>query len=206
MLRTAPATRPGKNLKPGTVNPIHSPENAGHFRIRTPQAPEHRPALFRRTVLLWLLLPLLLSAGCGRAPVYDRYQPVGHASWPRQKTFYFSFEITDTRIPYDLTLQLRNNNRYPYRNLWIAGEMIPPAGWAVRDTTEYTLADEQGKWKGNGFSLFTHLFPLRTNYYFPAPGRYTFGFSQLMNDDTLPGIHEIGLRVEKSEKKEESMK
>lgn len=180
------------------MNPIRFSEIAGLFRPPAVYFPESGAAFLRRTVFRWLLLPFLLLAGCGEAPVYDRYRPAERTSWPREKTFYFSFEITDHQVPYDLTLQLRNNHFYPYRNLWIADEMIPPAGLAVHDTTEYILADEQGKWKGNGFSLFTHLFPLKTGYYFPAPGRYTLGFSQLMTDDTLPGIYAVGLRVEKS--------
>lgn len=147
--------------------------------------------------LLFILLPGLLTS-CDSPAVYDFFQPVDDATWTKDKTFYFTFEVKDKSIPYDLTLELRNNNLYPYRNIWIISKEEQPVGPLRSDTLEYMLADKSGKWKGKGFSLFSGSFPIKKNYYFPHEGRYTFSFSHHMTDEKLKGIHEIGFRVEKA--------
>ena len=70
-----------------------------------------------------------------------------------------------------------------------------PVGPLRRDTVEFLLADDYGKWYGQGFSLFHSSFSLKKRYKFPMEGQYTFGFRQGMRKDSLPGIQEIGLRL-----------
>lgn len=147
----------------------------------------------------FFMLLLCLLYGCDNPAVYDFFQPVEKATWEKSKTFYFTFDIKDKEVPYDLTVELRNNSLYPYRNIWIICKEELPVGPLQKDTMEYMLADEFGKWTGKGFSLFSNSFPVKKAYYFPYTGRYTFSFTHNMTDDQLKGIHEIGFRVEKTE-------
>lgn len=151
-------------------------------------------------VRYWIVWVLAGYTGCGEAPpVYEEYREVAGAGWESDTTFAFTFGIDDTTAAYRLTLILRNDRRYPYRNLWVAGAIERPApAPADRDTTQYILADENGKWLGNGFSVFTHQFPFRENYFFPDTGIYTVRLDRLMPDPRLPGIRKIGLRIEKT--------
>lgn len=137
---------------------------------------------------------------CTQPAIYDQFQSVEDKMWDKNKVYYFTFMIENNRIPYDLTLAVRNNNIYPYQNLWLFCNEEPPIGPLKRDTVEYMLADDFGKWYGHGISLFLSTFPLRTNYYFPYPGQYTFSFQQGMRNNHLEGIQEIGLNVSPSNK------
>lgn len=118
--------------------------------------------------------------------------------WEKDREYSFTFEVDDAAVPYDLTLEIRNNNRYPFQNLWILGSSIYPDSVLRRDTMEYMLANEFGEWYGKGISVFQLSIPLRSHFFFPERGQYTFGFRQGMRKDELPGIQGIGLRVEKS--------
>ena len=71
----------------------------------------------------------------------------------KDKEYYFTFEVKDISVPYDLTLEVRNNNLYPYQNLWLFCSEEQPIGPLRRDTIECMLADEFGKWHGHGISL-----------------------------------------------------
>lgn len=171
----------------------------------TRKSSSQRHRLFGRRLLfagnarsLFFVLLLGLLNGCDHPAVYDLFQPVDQATWAKDETFYFTFEVKDKSVPYDLTLELRNNNFYPYRNIWIISKEEQPVGPLRSDTLECILADEFSKWKGKGFSLFSNSFPVKKNYYFPHEGRYTFSFSHFMTDEALKGIHEIGFRVEKA--------
>ena len=147
---------------------------------------------------LIVVLFISLCFSCDQQALYDQYQAIDNKTWGKDKEYYFSFHINDITSPYNLTLEVRNNNMYPYQNLWLFCNEEQPIGPLKRDTIECTLADEFGKWYGHGISLFQSSFPIRTNYKFEHPGMYTFSFRQGMRDSTLRGIQEIGFRVEKA--------
>lgn len=149
-----------------------------------------------RTIVVGFLLFFLWS--CEEPSVYTSYRPVEKATWNKETTFYFPVDIPDTSTPYSLTLDIRNNTLYPYRNLWVVCQVEQPIGPFLSDTLECILADEHNKWRGNGFSLFTTSFPLKEQFVFPHAGLYTFSFSHIMTDEKLKGIHEIGFRIEKA--------
>lgn len=139
-----------------------------------------------------------LFFSCDRPAIYDQYQAIQGTTWEKEKAYYFTFQIEDISIPYDISLEIRNNNLYPYQNLWIFYQMEFPIGPLRKDTMECMLADDYGKWYGHGISLFQSSFPIRTQYRFPFKGQYTFSLRQGMRNDQLPGIQEIGLRISPS--------
>lgn len=139
-----------------------------------------------------------LFFSCENPALYDQYQAIENITWEKDKEYYFTFRIEDISVPYDLTLEIRNNNLYPYQNLWLFYSEEQPIGPLRRDTIECMLADEFGKWYGHGISLYQSSFPIHNAYKFPHAGQYTFGFRQGMRNDALKGIQEIGFRVERS--------
>lgn len=145
-----------------------------------------------------VILTCFLFFSCENSALYDRYQAIDNSKWEKNKEYYFTFEVEDISVPYDMSLEVRNNNLYPYQNLWLFCNEELPFGPLQRDTIECVLADEYGKWHGHGISLFQSSFPIRKQYTFPLKGQYTFSFRQGMRDDTLIGIQEIGLRIVKS--------
>lgn len=142
-----------------------------------------------------------LFFSCESPALYDRYQAMSNSVWEKNKEYFFSFEITDISIPYNLTLEVRNNNLYPYKNLWVKSTFDQPIGPLQQDTIECILANEYGKWKGRGISLFQSSFFIRKNYTFSYAGLYTLSFKQMMRDESLKGIQEIGLRITQTNKK-----
>lgn len=144
-----------------------------------------------------VVLFAFLCFSCDQPALYDQYQAIDNTTWEKDKEYYFSFYVDDISTSYNLMLQVRNNNMYPYQNLWLFCSEEQPIGPLKRDTIECVLADEFGKWHGHGISLFQSSFPIRTNYKFEHSGMYTFSFRQGMRDSTLRGIQEIGFRLEK---------
>ena len=147
-----------------------------------------------------LYLSLIASCvffSCNNEVVYSKYQPVQDHVWDKQAKYSFSFEITDSSTPYDISIQLRHSDIYPYQNLWVLFEEFQPSNAAVKDTVEWMLADNSGRWTGNGITLFQNKFLLKKNHHFPDTGTYTVNLRHGMRDDRLKGIEDIGLLVEK---------
>jgi len=145
-----------------------------------------------------IIIASCLLSSCGKGTVYNEFLPVKDKMWNKHDEYFFHVEIKDNSIKYDVTIQLRNNNMYPYQNLWMLCDELQPSGVSVKDTLEYMLADDFGKWKGNGISLYQNRILLKSNYHFPDTGKYTISIRHGMRDDELKGIENVGIVIEKS--------
>ena len=154
--------------------------------------------LAKNSAISVLFLASCLCFSCSNDIVFCEFQSVPDKVWNKQSAFLFQFELKDASVPYNISLQLRNNAFYPYQNLWIYYEANHNTEFAVKDTIEYLLADASGRWTGNGITLFQNQFPLQTNYHFPDTGKYTIGIRHGMSDERFSGIENIGLLVEKA--------
>ena len=145
------------------------------------------------------LIAAFFLLSCSKEIVYNDFRPVPDKIWDKQSDFVFEFELKDATIPYDITLQLRNSVFYPYQNLWVLFDQLHLSEIVLNDTIEYRLADDFGRWTGNGITLFQNQFPVKTNYHFPDTGKYTISIRHGMQDDGLKGIENIGLQIRTSE-------
>jgi len=153
----------------------------------------------RIDLLLKILFMSYLSSlcfSCTRNVFYDQYQIIT-GLWEKEKEYYFTYSIDDNDAHYNISVKIRNNNYYPYQNLWLFCTEEQPVGPARRDTIECILADDYGKWYGTGISIYNSIFSIRKNYIFPYKGQYTFTIQQGMREDRLNGIEEVGLIIEK---------
>lgn len=114
-----------------------------------------------------MLAGCALFFACDSSTLYNQYQVIDNTAWTKDKVYYFTFEIEDNTKAYDIFFDIRNNNKYPYQNLWLFCNEEPPIGKLKKDTTECILADEFGKWHGHGISLYESSYPIRLNYHFP---------------------------------------
>ena len=154
-----------------------------------------RVRIFFQQMIVYGICGICIS--CTRTAYYEKYQTI-EPQWDKNKEYFFIYEITDNSVSYNLSLEIRNNNLYPYQNLWLFCAEEHPEGLVLRDTIECMLADNFGKWIGPGISIYHLSIPVRTNYNFPHTGQYTFYIRHGMRDDRLKGIEQIGLRIEKN--------
>ena len=151
--------------------------------------------------VLFSLLTVLLTVACNDYVVYERNERIPGNVWNRFNIPVFEAEITDTLNPHNLLINLRNTGEYPRSNLFLFISVTSPGGAFTRDTIELVLAEPSGRWKGRGFgSVWQNRFFYRQNIRFPERGKYTFKVEQAMRIDDLPGILDVGLRIEKSDR------
>ena len=145
-----------------------------------------------------IIIAVCFLFSCGKNTVYSEYQHINNKAWNKQDEYFFNFEIKDNSIAYNISLLLRNNDMYPYQNIWIFCDERQPSEASVKDTIEFMLADDFGKWKGKGFTLFQSRIALKDNHLFADTGKYTIGIRHGMRNDILKGIEDIGLLIEKA--------
>jgi gliding motility-associated lipoprotein GldH len=156
----------------------------------------------------FLLLGLLtLFCSCDKRRVFDEYKSLG-GKWNKDSIVSFDFEQKDTMSRYDLFINVRNNDSYPYNNLFLIVQMQEPGTKLTKvDTLEYQMANPDGSLMGSGFSdIKESKLWYKDNVRFPKPGTYTVSIQQAVRKagevsgvQELEGITDVGFRIESKE-------
>lgn len=141
---------------------------------------------------------------CDKKRAFDEYKSVGSA-WHKDSIVSFNLPELDSTKRYDLFINLRDNNNYKYNNLFLIVTLEKPNGYTKVDTLEYLMADPDGTLLGDGFTDIkeSKLF-YKENVRFR--GKYKVNIKQAVREtgkvpgvESLEGITEVGLRIEKKE-------
>lgn len=151
------------------------------------------------------LLSVILFS-CDKERVFDEYQEID-GSWHKNQKVSFAFDQNDTIANYNMFVNIRNNNSYPFNNLFLIVSMLQPDGVTKVDTLEYQMAKEDGTLLGEGFSdIKESKLWYKENTKFPKPGKYTVSIQQAVREtgkvngmEQLQGVSEVGFRIEKAE-------
>ena len=149
-----------------------------------------------------LFLIMLLSVGllsCDQNRVYDEYVAISNNNWNKNNPVNFNFSIVDTSSPHNIFINIRHGGQYQFSNLFLFVTTTLPDGKMARDTVELILADNDGRWRGDGLGdIWNHSFPFNTGFRFPMKGEYKISLTQAMRVDELQAIMDVGLRVEEA--------
>ena len=151
--------------------------------------------------LAGMLVALIMVTSCGFNSIYEKSIDIPNEEWSKNQPVKFDIPVADTINGFRIVVNVRNNDEYPYSNLFLFLTTYSPKGASIRDTLEMTLADEKGKWLGKGFGgVWSSDIVLRNNRVirFPSSGTYRIEIIQAMRDDVLRGIKDIGIKVERA--------
>lgn len=159
----------------------------------------------KKISLFFIVLTVSFFVSCDKERVFDKYEKI-NGSWKKNDTIKFSFEENDTIKPYNLFINIRNNNDYPFNNLFLIVTLKQPDNLVKKDTLEYLMANPDGSLMGEGFSdLKESKLWYQENFTFKKSGTYEVSIQQAVREtgnitgvDELKGITEIGFRIEKT--------
>ena len=153
---------------------------------------------------LILFATVLLMASCDKKRVFDDYVDYDGA-WNKDSIASFEFEQQDTTALYNMFINIRNNNNYPFNNLFLIVELQEPGNDVVKiDTLEYQMAQPDGTLLGEGMTdVKESKLWYKENQRFPVPGKYRVNIQQAVRESgqvpgvqELEGIMEVGFRIE----------
>jgi gliding motility-associated lipoprotein GldH len=136
--------------------------------------------------------------------VFEENVEIPNEKWAASEKAILETEISDTVHSHNFLINVRNTERYPYRNLYVFVKTVFPNEKTSLDTVGIILADASGRWLGSGSGYLrssSHIgnsIMYKYNKRFPLSGKYRFEIEQAMRTDTLVGIKNIGLRIEKT--------
>jgi len=147
----------------------------------------------------------LLFVSCDKKRIFDEYREID-GSWHKKQKIAFTFEQNDTVQEYNMFVNIRNNDEYPYNNLFLIVSMLQPDGVTKVDTLEYQMANPDGSLMGEGFSdVKESKLWYKENAKFPKAGKYVVTVQQAVREtgkvpgvEQLQGVSEVGFRIEKT--------
>lgn len=161
--------------------------------------------LLKNSLIAVALSMLLFS--CDEKRFFDEYKTFD-GKWNKDSIVAFTIDQKDTTGLYNLYVTMRNNNKYPYSNLFLIVQMQQPGTQITKvDTLEYQMANPDGTLMGEGFgNVKESKLWYKERVRFPKAGQYRFSIQQAVREpgkipgvQELDGITEVGLRIEKAE-------
>ena len=137
----------------------------------------------------------VLAAACRSRTAYSEYRAIPLSGWDKDSVLVYEVTVPDSLAAYNVVLTVRHNQSYPYQNIWF---FIDSDLGGTTDTLEYYLADQRGRWLGNGFGD-RHEMPclILQNTRWNRGNPVVFKVRHGMREDLLKGITEVGLTVER---------
>lgn len=152
-----------------------------------------------------IIMALIFFVSCNDLLVKSEYKPVNGGSWNKDSIVEFTFNADDTLQKHDMFINLRNDDDFPYTNLFLIAELSFPSGDVVTDTLEYEMALPDGQWLGKGAgSIKENMLWYKENIAFPNSGVYTLRLSHAMRKNgnvaglvNLDGVTDVGYEIVK---------
>ena len=148
-----------------------------------------------------LILLSLFIFSCGKIDLFEKQAQIPSQQWFYNNVPQFTFHIEDTTSHYNIYLVLRHTDLYNYNNIWLRLGSKAPGDSMKFQNINLKLASDAKGWEGVGMD---DIFEVRKNITpgpvsFKTAGDYTFSIAQIMRDNPLKYIMNVGLRVEKVE-------
>lgn len=134
--------------------------------------------------------------------IYSKENTINNKEWNKEKYYEFPIDIKESGN-YTIFIELQHDNDYKYSNLYLFTELIHKNQDTItamtKDTINYPISD----FKGNWLSVKGKINLLYKENYFLQADKYLIRINQGMREDTLKGIENICLMVQKSNNEKE---
>ena len=154
---------------------------------------------FSKILFFISLLTVFLSA-CETVDVFEKNITLKGQIWPSQLKPEISFSIIDTSSQYNIYLVVRHNDAYRYNNLWMNIYTLSPGDSISRpQALDLQLASNEKGWLGSGMDdIYEHRIKISKHPVALKAGTYRFQLEQIMRDDPLKSVLNVGIRVERT--------
>ena len=158
----------------------------------------------KNSILFILVLFLIVS--CDKKRVFDEYKSVG-TTWHKDTIVTFDLPKLDPKKSFNMYVTVRDNDDYPFNNLFLIVSLEQPNHQIKVDTLEYQMTNPDGTLLGDGFSDIKEsklFYKGKTNL--TQKGIYKIHIKQATRQTgkiegvtSLSGISDVGFRIESTE-------
>ena len=153
----------------------------------------------KKLVYTSYLIPLVsILFSCTTIDIFEKSVAIPGHEWKSSYRPSFEFNITDTTTTYNVFLVFRHTEKYNFNNIFINLYVKGPGmDSTIKIQQDVLLATNEKGWLGTGMDdVYEHRSTLAARQPLKA-GTYTFTIEQIMREDPLQEVLNVGLRLEK---------
>ena len=147
-----------------------------------------------------ILLSSYILSSCATIDLYEKSVTIPKYQWSSSFKPAFDFTIKDTSAPYKLFFIIRHNEQYNFNNIFVNLYVKGPGQDTVQKIQQdLVMATNEKGWLASGMDdIYEHRIQLGAEQNLKA-GHYTFTIEQIMREDPLANVLNVGLRIEKKQ-------
>ena len=149
--------------------------------------------------IITLIFIVLVGTACQTIDVFEKNVPIPGHKWSSSFQPEIAFEVSDTASLYDIYVVLRHTDAYRYKNIYINVYTQVPGDTLLKQRLDLLLATDDKGWLGSGMDdIFEHRIKITgAPQKLPRSGIYKFRLEQIMREEPLQYVMNVGIRVEK---------
>ncbi|MES1221869.1 MAG: gliding motility lipoprotein GldH [Bacteroidota bacterium] len=132
--------------------------------------------------------------------VFEKDVTIPKQQWESSFKPQIVFTIQDTVSLYNVYMVIRHSDAYNYNNIWVKATVKQPGDNTVKsEQYDLRLATNDKGWLGSAMDdIYEQRILIQPQTKFTRPGNYEFTIEQVMREDPLQHVLNVGLRVEKT--------
>jgi gliding motility-associated lipoprotein GldH len=144
-----------------------------------------------------LLVFVSFITACETIDVFEKNVSIPNHEWSNSFRPEIAFEISDTASLYNIFIVLRHTDAYRYKNIYMNIYTQVPGNPVSKARVDLQLATDDKGWLGSGMDdIFEHRILINTGT-FKKAGLYKYTLEQIMREEPLQHVMNVGIRVEK---------
>lgn len=146
-----------------------------------------------------ILFAILVCCSCETINVFEKNVSIPNHEWSNTFKPEIEFEITDSTALYNIYVVIRHTDAYRYNNIWLNVHTQMPGDTTLKQRLDLRLATDDKGWLGSGMDdIFEHRILITKSPQQLRNGLYKFRLEQIMREEPLQYVMNVGIRVEKA--------
>ena len=152
----------------------------------------------KKNSLSFIIISFLITA-CTKVEVFEKNVTIPNHEWSSKFKPEIAFEITDTLSAYNIFAVVRHSDAYRYKNIWVNVYTKAPGDTINKQQLDLQLATDDKGWLGSGMDdIYEHRILITGKPVALRAGTYRFRLENIMREDPLEHVFNVGIRVEKA--------
>lgn len=131
--------------------------------------------------------------------VFEKNVSLPRQEWQSSFRPEITFQIKDTSSLYNIFFVIRHSDAYDFNNIWIRATVDQPGELGTkRQQYDLPLANNEKGWIGSAMDdIYETRILIQPQTKFRKTGDYHFTLEQIMREDPLKHVLDVGIRIEK---------
>jgi gliding motility-associated lipoprotein GldH len=146
-----------------------------------------------------LVIPIILCSCNLSSGVFEKNFAIPGQAWESSVKPEISVTIKDTASLYNIFFVIRHSDAYNYNNIWIRATIDRQEESTMKSRQyDLSLATNDKGWLGSAMDdIYEARLLIQPRIRFKQPGDYHITLEQIMREDPLKHILDVGIRLEK---------